>query len=77
MYFKKNPWISNLCLGVGWIARPLTINPWFRRELHFHHHKYSGTIHDVEERGVTNGDQWNFKRLLSTPDLLLGGILRT
>lgn len=76
MYFKKSPWISNLFLGLGWIARPLTINPWFRRELHFHHHKYSGTIHDVEERGVTNGDQWNFKRLLSTPDLLLGGILR-
>jgi fatty acid desaturase len=77
MYFKKNAFIANFMLGVGWIARPLTVNPWFRRELHFHHHKYSGTIHDVEERGVTNGDQWNFKRLLSTPDLLLGGILRT
>lgn len=76
MYFKKQPLISNLMLGLGWIARPLTINPWFRRELHFHHHKYSGTIHDVEERGVTNGDAWSIKRLLSTPDLLLGGILR-
>lgn len=76
MYFKKNPFIANLMLGIGWIARPLTVNPWFRRELHFHHHKYSGTIHDVEERGVTNGDQWGIKRFLSTPDLLFGGIFR-
>lgn len=76
MYFRRKPWVMNLMLGVGWILRPLTVNPWFRRELHFHHHKYSGTIHDVEERGVTNGEKWTFKRLLSTPDLLLGGILR-
>lgn len=77
MYFKNRSVISDIMLGLGWLARPLTINPWFRRELHFHHHKYSGTIHDVEERGVTNGDKWNIKRLLSTPDLLLGGILRS
>lgn len=77
MYFKKHPFIANIMLGIGWLARPLTINPWFRRELHFHHHKYSGTIHDVEERGVTNGDKWSFKRLISTPDLLLGGIMRS
>ncbi len=77
MYFKKNHLIANVMLGIGWIARPLTINPWFRRDLHFHHHKYSGTIHDVEERGVTNGDKWSLKRLISTPDLLLGGIMRS
>lgn len=76
MYFRKKPWVMDFMLGVGWVLRPLTVNPWFRRELHFHHHKYSGTIHDVEERGVTNGEKWSFKRLLSTPDLLLGGILR-
>ena len=76
MYFRKHPWVMNLMLGVGWILRPLTINPWFRRELHFHHHKYSGTLHDVEERGITNGEKWSLKRLISTPDLLLGGILR-
>jgi len=76
MYFRKQKWVADLMLGTGWLVRPLTINPWFRRELHFHHHKYSGTMHDVEERGVTNGEKWNFKRLLITPDLLLGGILR-
>lgn len=76
MYFKKNKFLHNLMLGVGWVLRPLTINPWFRRDLHFHHHKYSGTLHDVEERGVTNGEKWSFKRLISLPDLVLGGILR-
>lgn len=76
MYFRKKPFVHNGMLLIAWILRPLTVNPWFRRELHFHHHKYSGTLHDVEERGVTNGEKWSLKRLISTPDLLLGGILR-
>ena len=38
--------------------RPMTINPWFRRDLHFHHHRVSGTKTDLEERGLTNGEQW-------------------
>lgn len=76
MYFKKSAWISNLFLGIGWLLRPLTVNPWMRRTLHFHHHKYSGTIHDVEERGVTNGEKWGIIRLLGTPDILFGGTFR-
>lgn len=76
MYFRKNKFVHDSMLFVIWILRPLTINPWLRRDLHFHHHKYSGTLHDVEERGVTNGEKWSLKRLLTTPDLLLGGVLR-
>ena len=76
MYFRKIPFVHNMMLLLGWILRPLTINPWLRREIHFHHHKYSGTLHDVEERGVTNGEKWSLKRLIELPDLLLGGILR-
>ena len=76
MYFRKNKKIQDFMLFFIWVFRPLTINPWLRRELHFHHHKYSGTLHDVEERGVTNGEKWTFKRLITTPDLILGGILR-
>lgn len=64
-----------MMLGV-WVFRPMTINPWFRRDLHFHHHRTSGTKTDIEERGVTNGEQWGFKRLLTTADILLGGVLR-
>lgn len=76
MYFKNNKFIHNAMLLCVWILRPLTINPWIRRDLHYHHHKYSGTLHDVEERGVTNGEKWTLKRLLTTPDLLLGGAMR-
>lgn len=76
MYFRKNNFIHNaMMLGV-WLFRPTTVNPWFRRDLHFHHHKYSGTLHDVEERGVTNGEKWGLRRINGTADLLLGGILR-
>ena len=76
MYFRKNKIIQDIMLFSVWILRPLTINPWLRRELHFHHHKYSGTLHDVEERGVTNGEKWSLKRLIGTPDLIFGGIMR-
>lgn len=76
MYFKKNKFIHNLMLFGVWIFRPMTINPWFRRDLHFHHHRVSGTKTDVEERGLTNGEKWNLKRLLTIADILLGGVLR-
>ena len=76
MYFKKNKFIQNLMLLGVWVFRPMTINPWFRRDLHFHHHRVSGSKTDVEERGVTNGEKWGFKRLLTTADIFLGGVLR-
>jgi hypothetical protein len=76
MYFKKNKFMHNLMMLGVWIFRPMTINPWFRRVLHFHHHRTSGTKTDVEERGVTNGEKWGFKRLITTADILLGGVLR-
>jgi fatty acid desaturase len=71
MYFKKQPWVQNLLLGLGWLARPSTVSPWARRHLHFHHHKRSGTALDLEERGITNGERWGIKRLLMTGDGML------
>ena len=76
MYFKNNKWVHNIMLFFIWMCRPLTLNPWFRRTLHLHHHRYSGTLHDVEERGVTNGEKWSLKRLIFTPDLVLGNLFR-
>lgn len=76
MYFKKHKWIQDYMLGMGWILRPMTINPWFRRFIHFNHHRVSGTRTDVEERGLTNGEKWNFLRLIKIPDLIFGGLLR-
>lgn len=76
MYFKENKFVHNIMLFGVWILRPLTLNPWFRRTLHYHHHRFSGTLHDIEERGVTNGEKWSLKRLLFTPDLVVGNLLR-
>ncbi|MFN8283271.1 MAG: fatty acid desaturase [Chitinophagales bacterium] len=76
MYFKKNKFMQNLMMLGVWIFRPMTINPWFRRDLHFHHHRVSGTKTDVEERGLTNGEKWSFKRLITIADILFGGVLR-
>lgn len=76
LYFKKQKTIHHFMLLSVWVLRPLTINPWIRRTLHYHHHKFSGTLHDVEERGVTNGERWSIKRLFTTADLVLGGLFR-
>ena len=77
LYFKDNPVMHNLMMLGVWLFRPLTLNPWFRRQLHLHHHKYSGTATDMEERGVTNGQPWGFLRFIMTPDLIFAGILRS
>ena len=76
MYFKKNKFVQNLMMLGVWVFRPITINPWLRRDIHFHHHRVSGTSTDMEERGVTNGQKWDFKRLITVSDVVLGGILR-
>lgn len=76
MYFRKNPRINRLMLILGWIARPSTVNPLVRRKLHLHHHKHSGTESDLEERGITNGVPWGWRRLLMTGDNMLSIYLR-
>lgn len=76
MYFKKNKFMQNVMMLGVWVFRPMTINPWLRRDIHFHHHRVSGTKTDVEERGLTNGEPWSFRRLITSADLILGGVLR-
>ncbi len=68
MYFRHRRWAHHLMLALCWLARPSTINPWVRRELHFEHHKFSGTDRDREERGITNGEPWGLARLLMLAD---------
>jgi hypothetical protein len=75
-YFKRKPWAHHLMLGLCWIARPTTVNPWLRCNLHLHHHKVSGSESDVEERGLTNGEPWGVKRLVMTLDAMLALALR-
>lgn len=76
MYFKNRPWANDLMLALGWLARASTISPFVRRKLHLHHHKFSGTESDLEERGITNGERWGVRRLLMTGDNMLAVLLR-
>lgn len=76
MYFRKTPWANDLMLLLGWLARASTVSPFVRRKLHLHHHKFSGTESDLEERGITNGERWSLRRLLMTGDNMLAVYLR-
>lgn len=76
MYFRKTPWANNLMLALGWLARASTVSPFVRRKLHLHHHKFSGTESDLEERGITNGEHWGLRRFLMTGDNMLAVYLR-
>lgn len=53
-----------------------TVSPFVRRKLHLHHHKFSGTESDLEERGITNGERWGLRRFLMTGDNMLAVYLR-
>lgn len=75
LYFGGS-YINDFILGVGWLMRWNTINPWTRRRLHFHHHKASGTPSDLEEQGITNGEVWCLRRLLMLMDASLSFWLR-
>lgn len=76
MYFRKTPWANNLMLAIGWLARASTVSPFVRRKLHLHHHKFSGTESDLEERGITNGERWGWRRLIMTADNMMAVTLR-
>ncbi|EZP28917.1 fatty acid desaturase [Pseudomonas sp. RIT288] len=76
MYFRKQRLPHNLMMGLVWLARPSTINPWIRRHLHLNHHKVSGTETDLEERAITNGEPWGFARLLMVGDNVMSAFIR-
>jgi fatty acid desaturase len=76
-YFSNKPLIHNFMMLVVWLMRPNTINPWYRRKIHLHHHKTSGTPQDLEERLVGNGIKNPFLRALVIVDGLLGLIVNT
>ncbi|ARU58419.1 fatty acid desaturase [Oleiphilus messinensis] len=76
MYFKKNKAIHNLMMLGVWVFRPGTINPWVRRQLHFLHHKTSGTEQDLEERGIGNGHPYGVLRFWIMSDTLVGNLFR-
>ncbi len=76
LYFRDKKWAYNLMMAAAWFARPNTVNPWFRRRVHSHHHRHSGTDTDFEEQILTNGVPWGLKRLIMCTDLVLSIFFR-
>ncbi len=76
LYYRGNRWIQNLMFAFIWILRPNTISPWKRKSIHLLHHKVSGSPPDIEERLITNGMPYGFKRILCMMDGFLNMILR-
>ena len=76
MYFRKQPFWHHIMMAGVYLARPLTQNPWVRRHVHLHHHKVSGTETDLEERGITNGEKWGWRRFIMVGDNMFAFYLR-
>ena len=76
LYFRKKPLIHNTMMAIVWLMRPNTVNPWFRRNMHFNHHKVSGTEDDIEERVLGNGMKFGLKRMIISLDGFLSITLR-
>ncbi|MGQ8366346.1 fatty acid desaturase [Glaciecola sp. 1036] len=74
-YFSNQPLVHNFMMLLVWVMRPNTINPWYRRKIHLHHHKVSGTEQDLEERLVGNGIKNPFLRFIVVVDGLLGLVI--
>ena len=76
LYFRRNLALQNFMMLVVWVMRPNTVNPWYRRDIHFLHHKVSGTPQDLEERLVGNGVGNLLTRFIVMADGLLGILVR-
>ena len=76
-YYSKKPFMHNLMMLIVWIMRPNTVNPWYRRQIHLHHHAVSGTNQDLEERLVGNGIKNPILRFIVIVDGMIGLILNS
>jgi len=75
-YFKRRKVIHHIMMLGVWLFRPGTINPWIRRRLHLLHHKTSGTEHDLEERGIGNGQSFSWLRWWIMCDPFAGNLAK-
>jgi len=71
LYFRKNALAHNFMMTAVWFMRPGVVNPWYRRQIHFNHHKVSGTKEDLEERVLGNGLKFGLLRAIISLDGLL------
>ncbi len=68
LYFQARPVARNLALLLAWAFRGNVVHGWYRRRIHLHHHKASGTLTDVEERLLGLGQPWGPRRILVMVD---------
>jgi hypothetical protein len=75
LYFKQRPAAHNTMMFVVWAFRGNVPHGWYRRGIHVHHHRASGTATDVEERLLGLGMPWGLRRLLVSVDGLMAFVL--
>jgi len=68
LYFQSRPLAHNLMMLGVWVFRGNVIHGWYRRKIHLHHHRASGTATDVEERLLGLGQPLGPRRLLVMVD---------
>ncbi len=68
LYFRTRPLAHNLMMLGVWVFRGNVIHGWYRRSIHLHHHRASGTATDVEERLLGLGEPFGPRRLLVMVD---------
>jgi hypothetical protein len=68
LYFKSRPLARDFALLLAWAFRGNVVHGWYRRGIHFHHHRASGTSSDVEERLLGLGQPWGLRRILVMVD---------
>lgn len=75
LYFKRRPLAHNAMMFIVWAFRGNVPHGWYRRAIHFHHHRASGRESDVEERLLGLGAPWGFRRLLTSLDGFLAFVV--
>ena len=68
LYFRTRKWLHHATMALVWILRANLVHGWYRRRMHLHHHRVSGSGVDLEERLLGLGMPWGVKRVLITLD---------
>jgi fatty acid desaturase len=76
IYFRHRPAVYNAMMLAVWVTRPNSVNPWYRRNIHLLHHRVSGSVNDIEERLVGNGQRYGLMRFIVMFDGMAGLLLR-
>ncbi|HJS74825.1 MAG TPA: fatty acid desaturase [Vicinamibacteria bacterium] len=68
LYFRTRPLVHNLMMFGVWVLRGNVVHGWYRRGIHLHHHRASGSDTDVEERLLGLGQAHGPRRILVMAD---------